>query len=106
VLKVLGCFIALGLLAAGSLQARPFTAKDLASQERVSDPHISPDGRFVAYNVRSTDWEANRGVNSLWILDRGAPNGVPRLVRDQEKAATQPRWSADGQWLYFLSEQS
>jgi acylaminoacyl-peptidase len=103
VLKVLGCFVALGLLAAGSLQARPFTAKDLASQERVSDPHISPDGRFVAYNVRSTDWEANRGVNSLWILDRGAPNGVPRLVRDQERAATQPRWSADGQWLYFLS---
>lgn len=103
VLKVLGCFVALGLLAAGALHARPFTAKDLALQERVSDPHISPDGRFVAYNLRSTDWEANRGVNALWILDRAAPNGVPRLVRDQEKAATQPRWSADGQWIYFLS---
>jgi acylaminoacyl-peptidase len=86
---------------AALIDAQP--AKDLASQERVSDPHISPDGRFVAYNVRSTDWEANRGVNSLWILDRRAPNGVPRLIRDQEKGATQPRWSSDGQWLYFLS---
>jgi dipeptidyl aminopeptidase/acylaminoacyl peptidase len=106
VAKALACSIVVGLLAVGSLQARPFTAKDLALQERVSDPRISPDGRFVAYNVRSTDWDGNRGLNALWVLERGAPNAVPRLIRDQEKAATQPRWSADGQWLYFLSARS
>jgi dipeptidyl aminopeptidase/acylaminoacyl peptidase len=106
VAKALACSIVLGLLAIGSLQARPFTAKDLALQERVSDPRISPDGRFVAYNVRSTDWDGNRGLNALWVLERGAPNAVPRLIRDQEKAATQPRWSADGRWLYFLSARS
>jgi len=33
---------------------RPFTAKDLASIERVSSPSISPDGRYVAYSVRTT----------------------------------------------------
>ena len=104
--KALACSIVLGLLAIGPLQARPFTAKDLALQERVSDPRISPDGRFVAYNVRSTDWEGNRGLNALWVMDRGVPNAVPRLIRDQEKGATQPRWSADGQWLYFLSARS
>jgi dipeptidyl aminopeptidase/acylaminoacyl peptidase len=96
----------LSLMAVGSAAGRPFTATDLARQERVSDPRISPDGRFVAYNVRSTDWEANRGVNALWVMERGATGAPPRLIRDQEKSATSPRWSADGHWLYFLSSRS
>jgi dipeptidyl aminopeptidase/acylaminoacyl peptidase len=91
---------------AGLAQARPFAAKDLALLDRVSDPRVSPDGRFVAYNLRSTDWEGNHGVNALWVIDRSSANAAPRLVRDQEKAATSPRWSADGQWLYFLSSRS
>jgi acylaminoacyl-peptidase len=96
----------LALLAAGAAAARPFSAADLARQDRVSDPRISPDGRFVAYNVRSTEWEANRGVNALWVMERAAGGAPPRLIRDQEKSVTQPRWSADGSWLYFLSARS
>ena len=72
----------------------------------VRSAHFSPDGRFVAYNVRSTEWDANRGVNALWVLDRNAAGSPPRLIRDQEKGATEPRWSADGRWLYFLSSRS
>jgi acylaminoacyl-peptidase len=97
--------VVLALAAVSSAAARPFTARDLAGQERVSDPRVSPDGRFVAYNVRSTDWDANRGDNGLWVLERGA-TAPPRLIRDQEKSATSPRWSADGRWLYFLSSRS
>ena len=70
----------------------------------VSDPRISPDGRFVAYNVRSTDWDANAGKSALWVLDRTRPDAPARLI--QEKGATSPQWSADGQWLYFLSSRS
>ena len=98
--------LTLALVAVGGVEARPFTAKDMATLDRMSDPRISPDGRFVAYNVRSTDWDANRGVNALWVLDRNAAGSPPRLIRDQEKAATEPRWSADGRWLYFLSSRS
>jgi Tol biopolymer transport system component len=94
------------LMAVAPAGARPFTATDLARLDRVSDPHISPDGRFVAYNVRSTDWEANRGVNAVWVLERTAAGAPPRLIRDQEKSPTAPRWSADGRWLYFLSSRS
>ena len=94
------------LAAVGAVQARPFTAKDLAMLDRVSDPQVSPDGRFVAYNVRSTDWEANRGWNALWVLDRSAPAAPPRLIREHESGGTSPRWSSDGRWLYFLSARS
>jgi dipeptidyl aminopeptidase/acylaminoacyl peptidase len=86
--------------------ARPFTANDLARLDRVSDPRISADGRFVAYNVRTTDWDANLGVNAVWVLELTAGGAQPRLIRDQEKSATLPRWSSDGRWLYFLSSRS
>src|ERR1700685_2309538 len=101
-LKIIAACTVLALVAGGA-QARPFTAKDLALLDRVSDPRVSPDARFVAYNLRSTDWDGNHGFNALWVLDRSAPNSAPRLVRDQERSSMSPRWSADGQWLYFLS---
>src|SRR5471030_2783055 len=103
--SVAGCVL-LTLLLANTVQARPFNAKDLATLDRLSDPHVSPDGRFVAYNVRSTDWEGNRAFNAVWVLERGAVGVAPRLIRDQEKSATAPRWSGDGHSLYFLSSRS
>ena len=97
--------LVLALAIGGAAQARPFTAKDLATLDRASDPRVSPDGRYVAYNVRSTDWDGNRGVNALWVLERGATT-PPRLIRDQEKSGAAPQWSADGRWLYFISSRS
>jgi acylaminoacyl-peptidase len=104
--KTLMAALGLVLAMAGGVQARPFTARDLAMLERVTDPRVSPDGRWVAYSVRSTDWEANRGWNALWVLDRTAPAAPPRLIRDHEPGPVQPRWSRDGRWLYFLSSRS
>ena len=102
-LKTIAAGMALALMAVSAVQARQFTAKDLALLDRVSDPRVSPDARFVAYNLRSTDWDGNHGFNALWVLDRSSLNSAPRLVRDQERSSMSPRWSADGQWLYFLS---
>ena len=67
-MTLIGC----ALLSAAIADARPFSAADLARLDRVSDPHLSPDGRFVAFNVRSTDWDGNRGLNALWVLERRA----------------------------------
>ena len=105
-IKTVAVALVFALLGIAAAQARPFTAKDMAMLDRVSDPHVSPDGRFVAYNVRSTDWEANRAWNALWVLDRSAPAAPPRLIREHEPGGTSPRWSADGRWLYFLSSRS
>jgi acylaminoacyl-peptidase len=69
--------------------------------ERVSDPRLSPDGRTVLYAVRSTDWEGNRGVNALWVVD--VEDGTPRRLPISEGGAASGRWSADGTAIYFLS---
>ena len=88
--------------AAAPAEARPFTAKDMAMMDRLSDVHISPDGRWIAWSQRSTEWDGNKGVNALMLLDRKAPGAKPMTVARDEKAPLAPRWSSDGQ-LYFLS---
>jgi len=98
--------LALALMAGTGAQARPFTAKDLATQERIGDPNLSPDGRWVAYALRTTDWDGNKGVQALWLLDRKTAGAKPVLLSGDEKAPPSPRWSADGRWIYFLSAKS
>lgn len=82
---------------------RPFTARDMAMQDRISDPRLSPDGRFLAWDVRSTDRAANKGEHALWILDSRTPAMPARKLAASAKGATAPRWSPDGKALYFLS---
>src|SRR5687767_5037468 len=94
------------LMAAGQGLARPFTAKDLAMLDRVSSPKISADGRYVAYAVRSTDWDGNRGLSALHLIDLRGDTSKPLVVVSGEKGAPSPSWSADGRWLYFLSSKS
>jgi hypothetical protein len=50
-----------------------FTAQDLNTLKRLSDPQVSPDGLRVAYALRSTDLAANRGRSDLWLLDLSQP---------------------------------
>src|SRR4051794_34332715 len=88
------------LLATTALEARPFTAKDLASLERISSPSISPDGRYVAYASRSTDWEGNKGVNALNIIDLQGDVSKPLALLTGEKGSPSSAWSADGRWVY------
>lgn len=75
--------------------------RDLAMMERVSEPRVSPDGRQVLYAVRTTDWDGNKGVSSLWLAD--VAGGEPRRLAISEGGASGARWSADGQAIYFLS---
>ena len=96
---------ALPLLAAPiAAEARPFTYHDMLVMNRVSDPQVSPDGRWVVYAVRATDMEANRGRTSLWLADLSG-DAEPRRLAVSDEGANTGRWGPDGA-LYFLSSRS
>jgi dipeptidyl aminopeptidase/acylaminoacyl peptidase len=78
----------------------PFNVRDLVMMDRVSDPQLSPDGRYAAYGVRSTDYAANKGINSVYVLDLQGNGSQPVKVIDKGASA---RWSADGHSLYFVA---
>ncbi len=72
--------------------------------ERISDPRVSPDGTQVAFVVRATDLEANRGRLDLYLA--ATDGSRVRRLTSHEAADSQPRWSADGRSLYFVSTRS
>ena len=82
----------------------PFDVHDLVMMERVSDPQLSPDGKHVAYQLRQTDYAANKGVNSVWVVSLSERNAKPARLTDAAfTSQTSPRWSPDGSSVYFLA---
>ncbi|HWG10393.1 MAG TPA: S9 family peptidase [Rhodanobacteraceae bacterium] len=81
----------------------PFNAHDLVMMERVSDPQLSPDGNRVAFGVRITDYEANKGRNGVWVLPLDKAGAKPQRLTDLQLNASSGRFSPDGRTLYFLA---
>jgi dipeptidyl aminopeptidase/acylaminoacyl peptidase len=78
-----------------------FTVEEMLKLRRVSDPQLSPDGRFVAYVVTDVSLEKNNRVNRLWVVPVAGGESVPLVQTD--KSDSSPRWSPDGKKLAFLS---
>jgi dipeptidyl aminopeptidase/acylaminoacyl peptidase len=80
------------------------TIDDMLAMERVSDPVVSPDGKWVAFVVRETDLEANKGRTDIWLAAVDG-SSVTRMTTSPD-ADSDPQWSRDGAWIYFLSTRS
>jgi len=98
--------LALALILTANVTAapHPFDVHDLVMLNRISDPQLSPDGKWVAYQLRETDYAANKGVNSIWLVEVGAKDPQPQRLTDQGVDATSPRWSADDTSVYYTAK--
>ena len=94
-------FIALLFSALPAFAAKGLTVDDMLAMQRVSDPQVSPDGKWVAFTVRDTDFDANKGRNDVWLAATDGST-VARLTT-HEANDQDARWSPDGKWLFFTS---
>ncbi len=83
--------------------SHPFSVHDMLALRRVADPQLSPDGRQVAFSLRDTDLEGNRGRFDLWSV--GSDGKGLRQLTTHPAADLAPRWTAAGK-LAFLSTRS
>ena len=85
----------------GPAGPRTLEVEDLFRLRSVGAPRVSPDGRWVAYTVGSTDLEEDERESRVWMapLDGGEP--LPMTLAGT--SAGSPRWSPDGRWLSFLA---
>ena len=85
--------------------ARPMSVDDLLTAVRVSDPRLSPDGRWVAFVRTETDPKSLARNADIWLVpsDGSAP---PRALTRNEKSDTTPCFSPDGTSIAFLSTRS
>jgi len=80
---------------------RPITFDDLIKVHRISDPQVSPDGRWIAYVQGADDFEANKVVKHLWLM--GADGAAPKQLTTGDGSDSRPRWSPDGESIAFIS---
>ncbi|HET6348476.1 MAG TPA: S9 family peptidase [Candidatus Krumholzibacteria bacterium] len=81
-----------------------FNVKDMWEMQRISDPQVSPDGKWVLFTLRTTDFEANKGRTDVWMI--GSDGNGLRQVTDNPAGDSGARWSPDGKWIYFTSTRS
>ncbi len=93
-----------GLGSSAAALAVPFTADTLVRLDRVGAPVLSPDGSKIVYSVRKTDMAANKGMYDLWWT--GFSDAKTHRLTTHEADDTDPRWSPDGNTVYFLSKRS
>jgi dipeptidyl aminopeptidase/acylaminoacyl peptidase len=94
------------------------TFADLQRMKRVSDPQISPSGRWVMFSVTDVDLETNLKVNHLWVvplggaeptsqgLNMGHPRSGERQVTFLKEGESGGRFSPDGRQVLFTATDS
>src|SRR5579871_1113394 len=83
---------------------RPMKIDDLFRFKRVSDPQISPDGKWIVYVQSLVDLDANKSSSTLWITSTS--EAKPRQLTTTDKKDRHPRWSPDSKHIVFESNRS
>ncbi len=87
--------------------ARPMTETDLATMKRLAGAAASPDGTMIAYQLRETDLEANKGRTDLYMLKLGTPNAAPvQFASKPDKNEHDPAFAPDGKSIFYISNES
>lgn len=94
-----------------SLMLSPFAVAGAAQTPTVEQslnlrsagsPRISPDGRYIAYQVQETNWEENAFETEIWIAV--IATGECYRLTNAKKSSTNPQWSPDSKRIAFVSD--
>lgn len=86
---------------------QPFEPQDIFLERRITELHLVQGQPIAAATVRSIDAAADGQGSSIWLLAMDGSD-VRRLTRSVKSTGTdkQPRWSADGRRIAFLSDRA
>ncbi|MDX1479487.1 MAG: S9 family peptidase, partial [Saprospiraceae bacterium] len=65
-------------------------------------PALSPDGGKLVYVLSESDWDANRQVPHLWMVNNDGSDA--RQITFGENGERNPQWSPDGRWISFIAK--
>ncbi len=80
----------------------PMTYADVFGLEWVTDPQISPDGRWIVYIRRGMDIHQDRVSGALWLM--ASDGSVHRPLSSTANDGALPRWSPDGKRIAWIAK--
>ncbi len=83
---------------------RTILAEDLYQVEVLSEPRLSPDGRYVIYAIQQVDRKTEKKYSHLWIAPTDGSGARQYTFGKHSDAAA--RWSPDGSQIAFLSNRA
>ena len=84
-----------------SVAAQTPTIEQSISMKSVSNPQLSPDGKWAAYVQTKTNWEENAYETEIWVAN--SSTGEKYQLTNSKKSSSSPAWSSDGKQIIFLS---
>ncbi len=80
---------------------RNLTIDDYFRILEVDDAQISPEGKWVAYTVKTADLKGDKNKTRVWMVSTAS--GAPVPLTAEDVSSEHARWSPDGKYLAFLS---
>ncbi|HVO76211.1 MAG TPA: S9 family peptidase [Ignavibacteriaceae bacterium] len=78
----------------------PLTVEDLWLMKRLESFDISPDGKFIAFEITSYDMEANKGNHDINIIN--SAGGTMRTLKNSGKNETNPQFRPGTDLISYL----
>ncbi|HEV2481069.1 MAG TPA: S9 family peptidase [Puia sp.] len=101
-------FVLTGLLSIGALAygqvpvaKRPLRPGDIYRLPVVSDPQVSPDGKWVSYTLTTIDSLKDGRNADIWMVSTDGSQDIQ--LTSSPDGESRARWSPDGKWISFLS---
>jgi dipeptidyl aminopeptidase/acylaminoacyl peptidase len=89
-------------LAAQTPPKRPMTFADLQAMKRISDPQVSPSGKWVLFSVTDVSLEKNTKTNHLWIVPLDGSSKERQLTT--ASGESNGRFSPDGKTVMYSAD--
>ena len=95
------------LLVATLLQSLAFATAPTIDQslnfEAARSPKISPDGRFIVYEINKPNWQEDAFETQLWLAST-TKAFAPFALTNSKKNSSNAQWSRDSKWIAFTSD--
>jgi len=85
-------------------EKQPFNVDNLLAMQRILEWQVSPNSRWIAFTVCTTDLDADKGRTDIWVVGTDG-EGLRRLTTHPE-ADGGACWLPDNRTLLFLSTRS
>ena len=94
-------FISIAINIQGQVK-QTITHEIMWSMKRVGIPEVSPDGKWVVFDVVEPNYDEKEIIRDLWIAPTDE-SAIPRKLTNTKSSENGYKWSPDGKYIVFAA---